>query len=151
MLDLGTAAPTFELPDQDGRLVRLDAYRGHRVVLFFYPKDNTRICTLEVCAFRDSHADIVGLDAVVLGISGDDMDSHRSFSARWQLPYKLLSDTEGTVRKAYAIHRTLGIFPGRVTYVVDHKGIIRAAVNDPISASRHVREALAALQNQRTS
>lgn len=151
MLEIGTPAPDFELADQAGRPVRLSGHRGHNVVLFFYPKDNTRICTLEVCAFRDAHDDLTGLDAVVLGISGDGTDSHRAFADRWNLPYPLLSDTDGATRKAFSVHRTLGLFPGRVTYVIDREGIIRAAVNDPLSASRHVREALDALKAHSTS
>lgn len=152
MLDIGTLAPDFELQDQDGKLVRLSAFRGeHNVVLFFYPKDNTRICTLEVCAFRDAHPAMTDQDAVVFGISSDAVGSHRSFSDRWQLPYRLLSDPDGVVRKLFNVNKTLGLFPGRVTYIIDREGIIRGAVNDPLSASRHVREALSALSAQSTS
>ncbi|MBX2971646.1 MAG: peroxiredoxin [Flavobacteriales bacterium] len=151
MLEIGTPAPDFDLTDQDGRPVRLGDLKGHNVVLFFYPKDNTRICTLEVCAFRDAHEGMIGLDAVVFGISSDGTSSHRAFADRWSLPYRLLSDTDGAVRKTFKVNRTLGLFPGRVTYVIDRAGIIRAAVNDPLSASRHVREALAALSDQSTS
>lgn len=152
MLEIGTPAPDFALEDQEGRVVRLSSFKGHHnVVLFFYPKDNTRICTLEVCAFRDAHPDLTGLDAVLFGISSDAVDSHRSFSARWNLPYRLLSDTDGAVRKAFKVNKTLGLFPGRVTYVIDRDGIVRGAVNDPLSASRHVREALDTLRVQSTS
>lgn len=151
MLEVGTRAPDFELRDQDGIAVRLSDHQGHHnVVLFFYPKDNTRICTLEVCAFRDAHAELVGQDAVVLGISGDPVGSHRSFSDRWALPYRLLSDLDGSVRRAFQVERTLGLFPGRVTYVIDREGVVRGAVNDPLSASRHVREALRTLHGHRT-
>ena len=96
-------------------------------------------------------AEIHNYRGSVIGISGDGTDSHRSFSDRWHLPYSLLSDTEGTGRHAFRVHRTLGLFPGRVTYVIDREGIIRAAVNDPLSASRHVREALDALKAHSTS
>lgn len=152
MLENGTPAPDFALQDQHGELVRLSDFKGHHnVVLFFYPKDNTRICTLEVCAFRDAHPDMTGLDAVLFGISSDAVDSHRSFSERWNLPYRLLSDTGGAVRKAFNVNRTLGLFPGRVTYVIDRDGIIRGAVNDPLNASRHVRETLGTLKGQSRS
>lgn len=152
MLEIGTPAPDFELLDQDGETVRLSAFRTkNNVVLFFYPKDNTRICTLEVCAFRDAHPAMIDQDAVVFGISSDAVGSHRSFSDRWNLPYRLLSDPEEAIRKAFDVNRTLGLFPGRVTYVIDREGIIRGAVNDPLSASRHVREALSALKAQSTS
>lgn len=152
MLEVGTAAPDFELLDQDGLPVRLSAYKHQsHVVLFFYPKDNTLVCTLEVCAFRDAHAELMGSDAVVLGISNDPVGSHQSFSKRWNLPYQLLSDPEGAVRKAYGVNKTLGFFAGRVTYVIDRYGIIRHAVNDPLRASHHVREALDALADHSTS
>jgi peroxiredoxin Q/BCP len=150
MLDPGTPAPDLELRDQDGNLVRLRGYMGHPVVLFFYPKDDTRICTSEACGFRDAYTEFTELGAVVLGISGDGADSHRAFAERWNLPFRLLCDTQGAARKAFRVPRTLGLLPGRVTYVIDHQGVIRAAINDPFKASRHVREALAALKHQRT-
>lgn len=152
MLEPGTHAPDFELLDQDGVPVRLSAYRGQsNVVLFFYPKDNTLVCTLEVCAFRDAHAALMDVDAVVLGISNDPVSSHLSFAKRWKLPYQLLSDPDGSVRRSYEVNRTLGLFAGRVTYVIDREGIIRRAVNDPFRAFHHVQEALEALKVQSTS
>jgi peroxiredoxin Q/BCP len=151
MLDIGEPAPAFELPDQNGQPVRLFDLLGSRnVVLFFYPKDNTLVCNLEVCAFRDAHAELLGSDATVLGVSGDPVGSHRAYAERWGLPYQLLTDADGAVREAYQVGRTLGLFPGRVTYVIDKEGLVRAAVNDPLRAGVHVREALAALQDQRT-
>jgi len=152
MLDIGTPAPDFELLDQDGLPVRLSAFKGQsNVVLFFYPKDNTLVCTLEVCAFRDAHDALMDQDAVVLGISCDPVSSHLSFSKRWGLPYQLLADPDGSVRSAYQVGRTFGLFAGRVTYVVDKDGIIRGAVNDPLRAFHHVKEALSALEGQGTS
>lgn len=152
MLEVGKPAPDFELLDQDGLPVRLSAYRGQsNVVLFFYPKDNTLVCTLEVCAFRDAHAVLMDLDAVVLGVSGDPVTSHLSFSQRWKLPYQLLTDPDGAVREAYGVVRTMGLFGGRITYVIDKEGNIRSAVNDPLRANHHVREALQALEAQSTS
>lgn len=151
MLDIGEPAPEFELPDQSGRPVRLSDLLGTRnVVLFFYPKDNTLVCNLEVCAFRDAHSELLGLDAIVLGVSADPVESHRAYAERWSLPYKLLIDADGAVRAAYQVGRTLGLFPGRVTYVIDKDGLVRAAVNDPLRAGVHVKEALATLNDQRT-
>lgn len=152
MLELGTEAPDFELQDQDGNPVQLRSFRGKRsVVLFFYPRDNTLVCTIEVCAFRDAHMDIHARDAVVLGISNDAVPSHKSIVERWKLPYRLLSDPDGGVRKAYQVGRTLGLFPGRVTYVIDKEGIVRGAVDDPLRAGMHVSEALRTLAAQSTS
>lgn len=151
MLDIGDIAPEFELQDQDGHTVRLADFHGVRkVVLFFYPKDNTLVCNLEVCAFRDAHLDLLAMGAVVLGISTDPVGSHRAVVDRWSLPYQLLTDVEGKVRDAYQVGRTLGLFPGRVTYVIDKEGIIRGAINDPLRAGLHVRESLDLLKGQRS-
>ena len=150
MLDIGEEAPDFELNDQDGKAFGLTALRGKRnVVLFFYPKDNTLVCTLEVCAFRDAHLELLANEAEVIGISSDNAVSHKKVVERWRLPYRLLCDTDGRVRQAYGVGRTLGLFPGRVTYVIDKEGRIRGAVNDPLRAKQHVQEALKALAAQR--
>ena len=150
MLEVGSLAPDLELPDQDGQLGNICDLRGRQnVVIFFYPKDNTLVCTLEVCAFRDAHPELVGLDAVVLGISGDGASSHQSFRTKWHLPYRLLTDAEGTARRRYAVHRSFGLFNGRVTYVVDKEGIVRSATSDPLRANHHVREVLRALNAQK--
>ncbi|HRH37267.1 MAG TPA: peroxiredoxin [Flavobacteriales bacterium] len=150
MLDIGEEAPDFELADQDGACFTLSQLRGKRnVVLFFYPKDNTLFCTLEVCAFRDAHMELLAQEADVLGISGDPAGSHKQVVERWRLPYRLLSDAEGAVRKAYEVGKTLGLFPGRVTYVIDKEGRIRGAINDPLRAKQHAQEALKMLNAQR--
>lgn len=149
MLELGSPAPDLELNDQDGVPVKLsELIRDRNVVLFFYPKDNTFVCTLEVCAFRDAHADLVEQDAIVLGISTDPESSHRAVRERWHLPYRLLTDKDGAVSAAYDVRRTLGLFRGRVTYVIDKQGVIRSATDDPLRAGHHVRKALEALRAQ---
>ena len=151
MLDIGEPAPEFELADQEGRPVRLADFHGeHNVVLFFYPKDNTLVCNLEVCAFRDAYGDLLEKEAVVLGVSSDPIASHKAYAERWNLPYRLLTDGDGSVREAYHVGRTLGLFPGRVTYVIDKEGLVRGAINDPLRAGIHVREALEALRDQRS-
>ncbi|MEZ4738393.1 MAG: peroxiredoxin [Flavobacteriales bacterium] len=151
MLEPGTVAPDFELLDQSGEAVRLSAFKGeHNVVLFFYPKDNTLVCTLELCAFRDAHMDLVSQDAVVLGVSIDPVRSHHRVAERWHLPYRLLSDPEGAVNKRYDVGRTFGLFRGRVTYVIDRAGVIRGAIDDPLRAGAHVRKALRTLQDHST-
>jgi len=121
------------------------------VVIFFYPKDNTLVCTREACAFRDRHAEFLDLGAVVIGISDDDAASHERFATQWQLPYPLLSDPGGTVRKAYKVSGLFGLLKGRVTYVIDREGIIRHVISDRLRAQAHVDEALEALRDQRRS
>ena len=145
-LSPGEPAPDFELTDQNGETVRLSALRGHsNIVLFFYPKDDTPVCTQEACMFRDNYDGMKDADAVVLGVSSDDAASHRSFAKKHELPFPLLSDPSGEVRKKFGVPNTLGVLPGRVTFVIDKGGIVRHVTNSPLSAKKHVDEALAAL------
>ena len=101
-------------------------FRGKsEVVLFFYPKDNSPACTMEACSFRDSHEAFREAGAEVIGISADSAESHRRFAERFRLPYMLLADTDGAVRPRYGVPRTFGLFPGRVTYLIDRDGMVR--------------------------
>ena len=100
-LTAGQAAPDFELVDQAGKKHSLADYRGKNVVLYFYPKDETRGCTIEACEFRDEHSELQALGAVVIGVSRDDQESHKSFAEHHELPFTLLADTERTVTDAY--------------------------------------------------
>jgi len=145
-LQVGDSAPDFVAQAHDGSTVRLADYRGHQaVVLFFYPQDNTPICTAEACAFRDAYEDFVRAGAVVIGVSGDSLAAHQGFAARRRLPFLLVSDEDGALRRAFVVPRTLGLFPGRVTYVIDKEGIVRHIFNAPLAAGQHVREALQVL------
>jgi thioredoxin-dependent peroxiredoxin len=142
----GTAAPDFELPDQHGNLVRLSRYRGTRpVVIYFYPKDDTGGCTIEASGFRDDFEKFQAAGAEVMGISNDSTESHLRFAAKYKLPFTLLSDKGGRVRKLYGVKKTLGVIPGRVTFVIDRTGIVRHGFSSQSKPARHVVEALAAL------
>jgi peroxiredoxin Q/BCP len=142
----GDPAPDFELPDQNGQEVRLNGFlRRNAVVLYFYPKDDTGGCTKEACAFRDQFAAFRGLDAVVLGVSSDSEASHRAFAAKYNLPFQLLSDAGGRLRRRYGVRSTLGIIPGRETFVIDREGVIRDVFASQFQPGEHVRRALAAL------
>ena len=143
---VGAKAPTFALPSQSGATVKLEDFLGKPVVLFFYPKDNTLGCTKEVCAFRDSFEAFGNLDAEVIGISSDSVESHRAFANKYVLPFALLSDEGGKVRKLYGVPNTLGLFPGRVTYVVDEEGVVRHIFSSQLGVERHVQEAIEALR-----
>ena len=144
-LEPGTPAPDFELPDQNGRLVRLSQFRARPVVVFFYPKDDTKGCTIEACGFRDEAPGFEAKGAVILCISDDSSDSHARFAAKFKLGFTLLADKGGTVRKLYGVKKTLGIIPGRVTFVIDPEGFIRRVFSSAVDFNGHVREALAAL------
>jgi thioredoxin-dependent peroxiredoxin len=144
---VGDRAPDFALPNTAGEIVRLSDFRGKRdVVLYFYPKDNTSGCTAEACSFRDNYDAISGMDAEVLGISSDSQASHQGFAAQYRLPFPLLSDEGGAVRKRYGVPATLGLLPGRVTYVIDKQGVIRHIFNSQLNIERHIAEALAGLR-----
>ncbi len=147
-VEVGTVAPDFTLPSQAGEMVSLRDFMGNKpVVLFFYPKDDTPGCTKEACAFRDRFEEFSKLDAEVIGISSDSVKSHRSFSEKHDLPFTLLSDERGKVRKLYGVQNTLGLFPGRVTYVIDKKGVVRHIFSSQVGIDRHVEDALEALES----
>lgn len=141
-LKIGEPAPDFELPDQSGKLVRLSQYRGKTVVLFFYPKDDTTGCTMEACRFRDEFERFTDAGTEVVGISDDSADSHTRFIQKYKLPFTLLSDRGGKVRKLFGVKKTFGIIPGRVTFVIDGKGVVRHVFSSQTSPTQHVDEAL---------
>jgi len=144
----GTPAPDFELPDQHGNLVRLSQYRGRNpVVVYFYPKDDTTGCTIEACRFRDDFEKFRVTGAEILGISDDSSESHDRFASKYKLPFTLLSDQGGRLRKLYGVKKTFGVIPGRVTFVIDREGIVRHVFSSQSTPARHIEEALAALLN----
>src|SRR5215204_128255 len=146
-VDVGTVAPRFALPSQSGEIVSLEDFLDRRpVVLFFYPKDDTPGCKREACAFRDDYQQFGELDAEVVGISSDSVESHRSFAENHELPFALLSDEGGKVRQLYGVRNTFGLLPGRVTYVIDRKGMVRHVFSSQLAVSRHVEEALEAVK-----
>jgi peroxiredoxin Q/BCP len=143
---VGSKAPDFTLPSQSGEMVSLKEFLGEKVViLYFYPKDGTPGCTKEACAFRDEHEEFGKLDAEVIGVSSDSVESHRRFAEKHDLSFTLLSDEGGKVRKLYGVSNTFGIFPGRVTYVIDEAGVVRHVFSSQIGALKHVEEALKSL------
>ena len=138
----GQPAPDFSLPDQDGQVFSLSAQRGKPVVVYFYPKDDTPGCTAEACGFRDSHEAFTDAGAEVIGISSDSTGRHASFAGRYQLPFTLLSDQGGQVRKSYGVPAVLGLLPGRVTYVIDRSGTVRHVFNSMTNIGQHISDAL---------
>ncbi|MCA1718807.1 MAG: peroxiredoxin [Actinobacteria bacterium] len=147
-VSVGSKAPDFTLPSQSGEMVHLKDFLGSKpVVLFFYPKDDTPGCTKQACAFRDDYERFGKLNAEVIGISSDSVESHRSFAAKHALPFTLLSDEEGKVRSLYGVPTTLGLFPGRVTYVMDKEGVVRHLFSSQRGVEKHVEEAFKALQS----
>src|SRR5215204_1779331 len=145
---VGSVAPGFTLPSQAGEMVSLKDFLGRKpVALFFYPKDDSPGCTREVCAFRDNFEEFRKLDAEVIGISSDSVESHMSFAAKHDLSFTLLSDERGNIRRLYGVPKTFGLFPGRVTYIIDKEGVVRHVCASQLSVERHVQEALTALRS----
>jgi peroxiredoxin Q/BCP len=139
----GEAAPDFTAPKTGGGDFRLSDMRGKSaVVLFFYPKDETPGCTAEACAFRDSYEIFLDSGADVVGVSGDSVESHERFAERHELPFTLVSDKGGAIRRLYGVRATLGIWPGRVTFVIDKDGTVRHVFSSQTDSVRHVEEAL---------
>ena len=146
-IGVGDKAPDFTLSSQSGEQVRLhDRIGQHVVVLYFYPKDETSGCTREACAFRDSHEVFTDAGAEVIGVSSDSAEKHAAFAAHHTLPFTLLSDKSGKVRKEYGVPATLGLIPGRVTYVIDRGGTVRHVFNSMMNIDRHVKDALAVVR-----
>lgn len=134
MLEIGTKAPEFTLPDKDGNPVSLRDFAGQKVVLYFYPKDNTPGCTRQACAFADSYEEFKNINAVVIGVSKDSVASHQKFAAKHSLPFLLLSDPELTAIQAYDVWKEKKLY-GKVsmgvvrsTYVIDETGNIEKAL-----------------------
>lgn len=149
MIKVGDKLPSFELQDQNNQLVQIQSFIGeNNLVIYFYPKDDTPGCTKEACSFRDFYEDFVDAGAKVIGISADDPTSHSNFAKKHNLPFVLLSDQENRVRKLFGVPKSfLGLIPGRVTYVIDKKGIIRGIFNSQLNAQKHVQEAMDILKN----
>jgi thioredoxin-dependent peroxiredoxin len=142
-IQVGDKAPDFTLPSQSGEPVRLyDRLGGGAVVLYFYPKDDSRACTAEACAFRDSHEVFTDAGAQVIGVSSDSVDRHAAFAGRHNLPFTLLSDEGARARKEYGVPTTFGLIPGRVTYVIDRQGTVRHLFSSMTGIDQHVSEAL---------
>ena len=134
-LEAGMAAPDFNAADQNGKPVTLSQFKGQKVILYFYPKDNTPGCTAEACDFRDNYASLVAKGFVVLGVSVDDEKSHQKFITKYDLPFTLLADTDHNIVEAYGVwveknmygKKYMGI--ARSTFIIDESGTIAHIIN----------------------
>jgi peroxiredoxin Q/BCP len=142
-IGVGDTAPDFSKTTQNGDPISLSQFRGEKtVVLYFYPKDETPGCTAEACTFRDSFEDFVDAGAVVIGVSQDSDESHKRFAEHHRLPFLLVSDRDKSLQKAYGVPKTMGLLPGRVTYVIDRNGVVQHVFSSQLNAAKHVKEAL---------
>jgi peroxiredoxin Q/BCP len=151
MLGEGKKAPSFKLEDQHGELVSLDSLKGKNVVLYFYPKDDTSGCTKEACNFRDEFPKFSNLDAVILGVSPDSVESHKKFAAKYKLPFSLLSDENKEVLEKYGVWQEKSMYGKkymgvvRTTFIVDKKGIIKK-IFPKVKVDDHNKEVMEALK-----
>lgn len=148
-IKIGDRIPPFSLPDQDGALVDVGLLIGNKkMVIFFYPKDDSPGCTKEACYFRDLNEVFSDAGVVLIGISGQSVESHKKFAEKYRLNYSLLSDKGNNVRKLFGVpSNLLGLLPGRVTYLVDSKGMVAQIFNSQVQVERHVDEAVKILKD----
>jgi peroxiredoxin Q/BCP len=146
-LVVGDKAPNFTLPARDGKPFTLSEAIGRRtVVLFFYPKDGTPGCTVEACTFRDNYEAFAEAGAEVVGVSSDSASAHDEFAAKHKLPMTLLTDADAKVRALYGVKSTLGLLPGRATFVIDRSGTIVHVFVSQLRVKSHVEKALAVVK-----
>lgn len=149
-VQVGDPAPDFTLPDANGNPVHFrDLIGKTEIVLYFYPKDETPGCTAQACAFRDNYEAFKELGAEVIGVSSDSAAAHQAFVNKYQLPFLLLSDEHGRVRELFDVPKAFGIFPGRVTYIIDKQGIVRHSFDSLVGATKHIPDALKVLRQLR--
>jgi len=142
-MQIGDNCPTFQLLDQNGRTILSDDFKGKKTVIYFYPKDDTPGCTKEACAFRDSYEDFLEYECQVIGISSDTKEKHLQFAQKHRLPFTLLADSDGKIRKLFNVPTSLfGLLPGRVTYIFDENSILIGVFNSQLNPLGHVKEAL---------
>jgi thioredoxin-dependent peroxiredoxin len=147
-IEAGSQVPEFSLPDQDGKIFSISSVIGKKnLVIYFYPKDDSPGCTKEACSFRDAFEVFNEADAMIIGISGQSVDSHKKFAEKYRLSFTLLSDEGDKVRKLFGVPvNFLGLLPGRVTYVADKSGKVVYIFNSQTQAEKHVEEALRVLK-----
>jgi peroxiredoxin Q/BCP len=146
-LKVGDKIPNFTATDSHGTIFESQSILGLKpVVFYFYPKDDTRVCTQEACSFRDQYEDFKAIGAEVIGISSDSVASHAQFAKKYRLPFILLSDENKEIRKLFGVQKDLlGLLPGRVTYVADKNGILQLVFNS-MSGNIHITKALEILK-----
>ena len=144
MIQIGDKCPDFQLPDATGQMIQISEFIGKKkLVIYFYPKDDTPGCTKEACSFRDSYEDFKNFDCEVIGISSDDEQKHAAFASRHKLPFILLSDKDKVARKLFGVPGNLfGLIPGRVTYIIGLDGIVKGIYNSQTNPLGHIEKAL---------
>lgn len=147
-LQVGEKAPSFEAKDQDGNIVKLSDFQGKKVVLYFYPKDDTPGCTAQACSLRDNYEALLAKGYAVLGVSADDEKSHKKFANKYSLPFPLLADPEHNIIEAYHVWAEKSMYGKtymgivRTTFIIDEKGVIQEIISK-IATKNHAEQVLA--------
>lgn len=151
-VQVGDSAPDFTRTTHNSTTINLKSFQGQTaVVLYFYPKDGTSVCTAEACNFRDRYEDFKAAGAEVIGISSDSAESHKAFAAHYHLPFELISDSDDSLRELYGVapeQTSFGLLPGRVTYVIDKEGVVQLVFASVLESEPHITKALQILQQQ---
>ena len=145
-VQVGAPAPQFTSLLTTGEVVKLNQYKGKKVVLYFYPKDDTPGCTIEACGLRDQYQKIRDLGAEILGVSTDDVASHQRFTQKFNLPFQLVADSNKSITKAYGVLNEKSNMARRVTFIIDEKGVVER-VFDPVKADQHTQQVIDALSH----
>lgn len=146
-MKIGDSLPNFSLLNEEGENVNSHSWIGQPLVVYFYPKDDTPGCTAEACSFRDQFAEFDEMGTKVVGISSDSVESHKNFKLKHRLPYTLLADTAGAVKKKFGVKGNLfGLIPGRVTYIFNKEGRLLHEFSSQLNVTKHVAESIAILK-----
>jgi peroxiredoxin Q/BCP len=147
-IKIGSSIPAFTLPDQNGNPFDITSVLGKKnLVIYFYPKDDSPGCTAQACSFRDQFEVFTEADALIIGISGQSVESHKEFAEKHRLSFILLSDEGDKIQKLFGVPKSLlGFLPGRVTYIADKAGKVIYIFNSQMQATKHVEEALRILK-----
>jgi thioredoxin-dependent peroxiredoxin len=147
LLHTGDHAPDFTRAAHSGETVTLSEYLGRGpVVLYFYPRDHTPVCTRQACGFRDAYEDLLAAGAAVIGVSADPDETHRTFAEQHALPFPLIADEDRLLRRLFGVPSVLGLMDGRVTFVIDRNCVVRHVLQATFASRQHVEEALAVVQ-----
>ena len=146
-IEIGDQVPNFSLRDQNNKIFNSDDNIGKPMVIYFYPKDDTPGCTKQACKFRDEFEKFTDLGALVIGISADNIESHKKFEEKYNLPFILLADTENDVRSLFGVPKNLFLIPGRVTYVIDKRGVVQYIFNSQLGTDKHIENSLQILKD----
>jgi thioredoxin-dependent peroxiredoxin len=148
-IKIGDRFPSFTLEDHNSNIFDINSFLGkNNLIVYFYPKNETYNCTKQACNFRDDFSTFKDLDCEIIGVSNDSPKSHLSFKNNHNLPFTLLSDKNGEIQKKLGLPRNIfGLIPGRITFVIDNKGIVIKIIDSAINMRKHIEDALSSLNN----